>query len=85
MSDSTKPVVVGVNGTSESMAAARWAAAVADKFSAPLQIVHGTPDAGHLLTDASGSRRADSGAYGVTVAAPEVGAQYPATVQRRTG
>ena len=33
--------------------AARWAAAVADKFSAPLQIVHGTPDAGHLLTDAA--------------------------------
>ena len=25
------------------MAAARWAAAVADKFSAPLQIVHGSP------------------------------------------
>ena len=53
MSDSTRPVVVGVNGTSEAMAAARWAAAVADKFSAPLQIVHGTPDAGHLLTDAA--------------------------------
>ena len=53
MSDSTRPVVVGVDGTSESMAAAHWAAAVADKFSAPLQIVHGMPDAGHLLTGAA--------------------------------
>jgi nucleotide-binding universal stress UspA family protein len=53
MSDTAKPVVVGVDGTTEATAAARWAAAVADKFSAPLQIVHGTPDAGHLLTEAA--------------------------------
>ena len=50
MSDSTSPVIVGVNGTNESIAAAHWAAAVADKISVPLQIVHGMPDAGHLLT-----------------------------------
>ena len=53
MSDSTRPVVVGVNGTTEAMAAAHWAAAVADKFSAPLQIVHAKPDAGRLLTGAA--------------------------------
>jgi len=58
MSDHTGPVVVGVDGTDAAMGAARWAAAVADKLETSLLIVHATPDAGHLLSDAAASVRA---------------------------
>jgi len=52
MSDNTPPVVVGVDGTDAAMGAARWAAAIADTFAAPLHIVHAMPDVGHFLFDA---------------------------------
>jgi nucleotide-binding universal stress UspA family protein len=58
MSDTTRPVVVGVNGTEAALDAAKWAAAIADKFAATLHIVHAMPDAGHLLSDAAATVRA---------------------------
>lgn len=58
MSETAKPVVVGVDGTTEAMAAARWAAAVADKFGSPLELVHGSPDVSYLPTDAAAAIRA---------------------------
>ena len=39
-SESTYPVVVGVDGSSTAIRAARWAAAVAERFRASLMIVH---------------------------------------------
>ena len=58
MSENTRPVVVGVNGTRSALGAARWAAAIANTFAAPLHIVHAMPDAGHLLSDAAAAARA---------------------------
>lgn len=49
----TEPVVVGVDGTTASKGAARWAAAVAQKFGAPLEIVNGRHATGRPLTDAA--------------------------------
>jgi nucleotide-binding universal stress UspA family protein len=49
----TKSVVVGVDGTAAAKGAARWAAAVADKFGAPLEIINGRHATGHPLTDAA--------------------------------
>ena len=40
------------------MGAASWAAAVADTFAAPLQIVHATPDLGPPVSDAGRCWRA---------------------------
>ncbi|MGV0642296.1 universal stress protein [Mycolicibacterium sp. XJ2546] len=56
--DSTGPVVVGVDGSNEATKAAVWAAAVAEKFEAPLHIVHATPDTGRLFSDAAAAVRA---------------------------
>lgn len=42
-SESTYPVVVGVDGSSTAIRAARWAAAVAERFGASLLIVHAKP------------------------------------------
>lgn len=55
MSEHTGPVVVGVDGTEAAISAARWAAAVADRFETSLHIVHAIPDPGHLLSDAAAS------------------------------
>ncbi|MGZ8813367.1 MAG: universal stress protein, partial [Mycobacterium sp.] len=53
MSTFTGSVVVGVDGTTASRGAARWAAAVAEKFGAPLEIVNGCHATGRPLTDAA--------------------------------
>jgi nucleotide-binding universal stress UspA family protein len=58
MPDNSGPVVVGVDGTEAAAGAARWAAAIADTFAAPLHIVHAMPDVGHLLFDAAAGVRA---------------------------
>lgn len=46
MSDTASPVIVGVDGSYTANRAARWAAAVADRFEAPLCIVHARPYVG---------------------------------------
>jgi nucleotide-binding universal stress UspA family protein len=53
MPTATDSVVVGVDGTTASKGAARWAAAVADKFGAPLEIINGRYATGRPLTDAA--------------------------------
>jgi nucleotide-binding universal stress UspA family protein len=58
MSDNARPVVVGVDGTDSAVRAAKWAAAIADTFAAPLHIVQAMPDVGHLLFDAAAGVRA---------------------------
>jgi nucleotide-binding universal stress UspA family protein len=58
MSGIVSPVVVGVDGGFPAIRAARWAAAVAEKYSAPLHIVHGEPYLGHNLGDLAASLRA---------------------------
>jgi nucleotide-binding universal stress UspA family protein len=45
--ESTDPVVVGVDGSRGATGAAQWAAAVAERFGAPLLIVHAKPARGH--------------------------------------
>lgn len=44
MNGESYPVVVGVDGSFAAIRAARWAAAVAEEFGAPLQILHAKPD-----------------------------------------
>lgn len=53
MTDSTQPIVVGVDGTGTPIGAVRWAAAVADKYGAPLHIVHATRERRRLISDAA--------------------------------
>ncbi len=57
-SDSTYPVIVGVDGSFAAIRAARWAAAVAVKLGTPLHIVHAKPIIGHNLSDAIAGLRA---------------------------
>jgi nucleotide-binding universal stress UspA family protein len=58
MSGIASPVVVGVDGSVPAIRAAQWAAAVAEKFAAPLAIVHANPYLRHNLSDAADSIRA---------------------------
>lgn len=51
MSDDTKPIVVGVDGSDAAMSAARWAASFAQKIDAPVELVHGMPRTGSMFTD----------------------------------
>lgn len=44
------PVVVGIDGSDGALYAARWAGAVAERFGAPLRIVHALPSVGRNLT-----------------------------------
>jgi len=44
MNGKSYPVVVGVDGSFAAIRAGRWAAAVAEEFGAPLQILHLKPD-----------------------------------------
>jgi nucleotide-binding universal stress UspA family protein len=58
MSETTWPVVVGVDGSDTSMAAATWAAAVAAKLEVPLELVNGMPGTGRPVADAVKAIRA---------------------------
>jgi nucleotide-binding universal stress UspA family protein len=53
MAGDTAPVVVGVNGSAEALASARWAGAVAAKIDAPLHILTAKPSRGHLPSEAA--------------------------------
>ena len=57
-SESTHPVIAGVDGSFAAIRAARWAAAVAEKFAAPVLILHATPAMGHNPSDAIANLRA---------------------------
>lgn len=52
------PVVVGIDGSDSSLAAAEWAAAAAEKFAAPLELVNGLPGTGRALAAAASAIRA---------------------------
>ncbi|OBG18836.1 universal stress protein UspA [Mycolicibacterium celeriflavum] len=45
------PVVVGVDGSSESAAAAKWAAAIAQRYDAPLELINGLPSRSGALSE----------------------------------
>lgn len=47
------PVIVGVDGSESARSAARWAGAIAERFDAPLRVVHGMPVLGSHLTEAA--------------------------------
>jgi nucleotide-binding universal stress UspA family protein len=51
MSEPVSPVIAAVDGTYPAIQAARWAAAVAEKFAAPLSIIHADPPLGASLSD----------------------------------
>lgn len=57
-SDNAAPVVVGVDGTSAALRAARWAGAVADHLAAPLHIVTAEPYQRYDYSDAAAAVRA---------------------------
>ena len=54
----TGAVVVGIDGSAAATDAAKWAAGVAKKFGAPLELISGIPGEGRLLTDAARALRA---------------------------
>lgn len=56
-SDASSPIVVGVNGSSEALAAAHWASALAERLKAPLHILFATPVWGLALPDLSAATR----------------------------
>ncbi|MGE2733935.1 universal stress protein [Mycolicibacterium vaccae] len=58
MAEHTGAVVVGVNGSERALAAARWAAAVADRLGAPLHIVHAMVGVGGGLTEVTAAIQA---------------------------
>lgn len=58
MTISTGTVVVGIDGSTAAMGAAKWAAGVALRFGAPLELINGMPGGGRLLTDAASAIRA---------------------------
>lgn len=58
MTDTAQPVVVGVDGSANAVAAATWAAGVASRLGAPLQIVYAMPYLGHNFSDAAAAVRA---------------------------
>jgi nucleotide-binding universal stress UspA family protein len=58
LSESTYPVVVGVDGSFTAIRAARWAGAVAESFAASLLIVHARPSLGHNPVDPIADLRA---------------------------
>ncbi|MEZ0342571.1 universal stress protein [Mycobacterium sp. pV006] len=58
MAEHTGAVVVGVDGSDRAIAAARWAAAVADRLHAPLHIVHAVVGLGRGLTEATAAIQA---------------------------
>lgn len=53
MSLTTSPVVVGVDGSDDSIQAARWAAAVADEYETSLLLVHSAATTGRFISDAA--------------------------------
>lgn len=52
------PIVVGIDGSDEAAAAARWAAAVAQRYGAPLHLIHALPRGGVLAEAAAAIRSA---------------------------
>ncbi len=58
MTETAQPVVVGVDGSASAVTAAVWAAGVAARLGAPLQIVYAMPYLGHNFTDAAAAVRA---------------------------
>lgn len=63
MTESTGAIVVGVDGSSGAVNAARWAAAVAATFETSLHIVHAMPSMGHNMTDTVAALRASVMSY----------------------
>ncbi|MBU9763298.1 universal stress protein [Mycobacterium sp. TNTM28] len=63
MASPDAPVVVGIDGSDEALRAARWAAAVADGFGAPLRIVHALPSLGRNLTQTAAALTAAMMSY----------------------
>jgi nucleotide-binding universal stress UspA family protein len=58
MTDEGDPVIVGVDGSESAQSAARWAGAIAERFDAPLRVVHGVPRLGPNLTEAAAAFKA---------------------------
>lgn len=53
MSDTSSPIVVGVNGSAEAREAAHWAGALAERLGAPLHILVAAPPRRHDPSDTS--------------------------------
>lgn len=49
----TAEIVVGVDGSTSSTGAARWAGAVASRLGAPLRLLHSLPSTGHHISEAA--------------------------------
>lgn len=58
MTGTARPIVVGVDGSANAIAAATWAGGVAARLDAPLSIVYAVPYLGHNFSDAAAAVRA---------------------------
>jgi nucleotide-binding universal stress UspA family protein len=63
MDDERAPIFVGVDGSKQSIVAARWAAALADRFNVELGIVHALPDAHYFASGLADEDREGALAY----------------------
>jgi nucleotide-binding universal stress UspA family protein len=63
MERNARPVVVGLDGTNDGLNAARWAAAVAARLGAPIQLVHVMRGVDEALLVLTAPEQADAGAY----------------------
>src|ERR1700757_3798226 len=58
MQEQYAPVTVGVDGSKQAIMAARWAAAVADRFGVALRIVHAVPDSNYFASGLATAKQA---------------------------
>lgn len=58
MTGTAQPIVVGVDGSANAVAAATWAGGLAARLDAPLSIVYAVPYLGHNFSDAAAAVRA---------------------------
>jgi nucleotide-binding universal stress UspA family protein len=63
MVEAKRPVVVGINGTDETLRAARWAGALAVRLGEPLHLVHAMQRVDEALLTITAPQQADAGAY----------------------
>lgn len=80
MSDTSSPIVVGVDGSSEALGAARWSGALAECLGAPLHILVAAPDPGHHRSDASAAVTTESVETILGTAAQSVRRDHPGLV-----
>jgi nucleotide-binding universal stress UspA family protein len=80
VTDSSAPIVVGVNGSAQALGAARWAGALAERLGAPLHLVMAVPTASHDPSTAHHAVGIDAAAMILSAAVEFVRDDHPGLV-----